>query len=47
VSRSALGSTQPPIQCVQGSPSTGAKLSEYETDHSRLFSAVVKNVERI
>jgi hypothetical protein len=42
-SRSALGSTQPPIKWVQGPLSPGVKRPELEADHSPLTSAKVKN----
>jgi hypothetical protein len=43
MSRQALGSTQPPIQWVQGALSLGVKRPGHEDDHSPLFSAEVKN----
>jgi hypothetical protein len=42
-SRSALGSTQPPIQWVPGTLSPGVKRPGPETDHSRPSSPEVKN----
>jgi hypothetical protein len=41
-SRTALGSTQPPIQCVQGALSLGVKRPGREADHSPPSSAEVK-----
>jgi hypothetical protein len=41
-SRTALGSTQPPIQWVPGSPFLGVKRSGSEADHSPPSSAEVK-----
>jgi hypothetical protein len=41
--RMALGTTQPPIQCVLGSLSVGIKGQRREADHSPLSSAEVKN----
>jgi hypothetical protein len=42
-SRTALGSTQPPIQWVPGGLSLGVKQPQYEADHSPPSSAEVKN----
>jgi hypothetical protein len=42
-SRTALGSTQPPIQWVPGALSLWVKRPGREADHSRLSSAEVKN----
>jgi hypothetical protein len=42
-SRTALGSTQPPIQWVPEALSRGLKRPGRETDHSPLSSAEVKN----
>jgi hypothetical protein len=42
-SRTALGPTKPPIQWVPGALSPGLKRPVCETDHSRPFSATVKN----
>jgi hypothetical protein len=44
VSRTALGSTQPPIQWVLGTLSLGVKRLGREVDHSLPSSAEVKNV---
>jgi hypothetical protein len=41
-SRTALGPTQPPIQCVPGALSLGVKRSLREADHSPPSSAEVK-----
>jgi hypothetical protein len=41
-SRTALGPTQPPIQCVSGALSQGVKWPENEADHSPPSSAEVK-----
>jgi hypothetical protein len=41
-SRTALGPTQPPIQCVPGSLSLGVKRPGLEADHSPPSSAEVK-----
>jgi hypothetical protein len=41
-SRTALGPTQPPIQCVTGTLSLGVKWPGRETDHSPPSSAEVK-----
>jgi hypothetical protein len=41
-SRTALGTTQPPIQWVPGSLSLGVRLPEREADHSPPSSAEVK-----
>jgi hypothetical protein len=38
----ALGTTQPPIQCVPGALSLGVKRPGREADHSPPFSAEVK-----
>jgi hypothetical protein len=43
-SRPALGSTQPPIQCVPGALSRGYSGRGRETDHSPPTSAVVKKM---
>jgi hypothetical protein len=43
VSRTALGPTQPPIQCVSGALSLGVKRPGREADHSPPSSADVKN----
>jgi hypothetical protein len=43
VSRTALGPTQPPIQCVPGALSLGVKRLGREADHSSPSSAEVKN----
>jgi hypothetical protein len=42
-SRLALGPTQPPIQWVPGTLSTGVKQLGHEADHSPPFSFEVKN----
>jgi hypothetical protein len=42
-SRQAMGSTQPPIQCVPGALSPGIKRPGRETDHSPPTNAEVKN----
>jgi hypothetical protein len=42
VSRTALGPTQPPIQCVPGALSLRVKRSGCESDHSIPCSAEVK-----
>jgi hypothetical protein len=42
LSRTDLGPTQPPIQCVEGALSMGVKRPERETDHSPPSSAEVK-----
>jgi hypothetical protein len=42
-STTALGPTQPPIQCVQGALSLGVKRTGCEADHSPPSSARVKN----
>jgi hypothetical protein len=42
VSRTALGTTQPPIQWVSGALSLGVKLPGREADHSPPSSAEVK-----
>jgi hypothetical protein len=41
-SRTAPGSTQPPIQWIQGALTPGVKWSEREADHSPPFSVEVK-----
>jgi hypothetical protein len=41
--RTALGFTQPPIQCVPGALSLGVKRPGREADHSPPSSAKVKN----
>jgi hypothetical protein len=43
-SRPALGSTQPPIQWIQGALSPGAKRPVRESDHSPPASAEVKKM---
>jgi hypothetical protein len=43
-SRPALGSTQPPIQCVRGALSPGVKRPGHEADHSPLASVEVKKI---
>jgi hypothetical protein len=43
-SRPALGSTQPPIQCVPGAVSQGAKREGSEADNSSPASAEVKKM---
>jgi hypothetical protein len=43
-SRPALGSTQPPIQWVPGSLSSGVKRQEREADHSSPASVEVKKM---
>jgi len=42
VSRTALGTTKPPIQCVPGALSLGVKQPGREADYSPLSSAEVK-----
>jgi hypothetical protein len=42
-SRTALGPTQPPIQCVTGALSLGVKRPGRESDHSPPSSDEVKN----
>jgi hypothetical protein len=42
-SRTALGSTQPPVQWVPGALSVGVKRLEREADHSPPCSAEVQN----
>jgi hypothetical protein len=42
-SRTALGPTQPPLQCVPGALSLGVKQLGHEADHSLPSSAEVKN----
>jgi hypothetical protein len=44
LSRPALGSTQPPVQWVQGALSLGVKQKEHEADHSPSASAEVKKM---
>jgi hypothetical protein len=44
ISKMALGSTQPPIQWVQGALSLGVKQARCEADHSPPSSDEVKNV---
>jgi hypothetical protein len=41
-SRTALGLTQPPIQCILGALSLGVKRPENEADHSPPSSAELK-----
>jgi hypothetical protein len=41
-SKTALGPTQPPIQCVPGALSLGVKRPEREADHSPQSNAEVK-----
>jgi len=43
VSRTAVGSTQPPIQRLPGALSLGVKRPGREADHSPPFSAEVNN----
>jgi hypothetical protein len=44
MSRTALGSTQPPIQWVDGALSLGVKRPRHEADHSPPSTAEVKDV---
>jgi hypothetical protein len=46
-SRTALGPTQPPIQCVQAALYPGMKLLGCEADNLPLSSARVKNAWRL
>jgi hypothetical protein len=43
-SRPTLGSTQPPIQWVPGTPSLGVKRPERKAEHSPPTSAEVKKI---
>jgi len=44
MSRLALGTTQPPIQWIQGAITLGVKWAGYEAEHSCPTKAKAKNV---